>query len=117
MTYHEDELTGPVTVVELPTFARDVDRLWSEDERADFTDFIARHPESGALVPGTGGFRKVRWVAQGRGKRGGTRVIYFFHQYDRPLYLTAIYAKGEKDNLSPAERNELRSIAAAMKRM
>lgn len=117
MTYIFEAEKTPVTVVEMATFSRDAGRHWSEEEQTDFTDYIARHPEAGALVSGTGGFRKVRWAVQGQGKRGGVRVIYFFHREDRPLYLTAIYGKGEKDNLTPAERNELRSIAAEMKRL
>ena len=106
----------PVTVVELPDFARDLARIWAEAELAEFTDYIARHPEVGVIVPATGGFRKVRWAVRGRGKRGGARVIYFFHHHERPLYLAAIYAKGEKDNLTPAELSELRKISAEMKR-
>ena len=116
MTYTFEIEKVPVSVIELPTFTRTVGGIWSEEELADFTDYIALNPEAGAIIPGTGGHRKVRWATQGQGKRGGARVVYFFMVRDSPIYLTAIYTKGEKDNITPAERNELRAIAAAMKR-
>ena len=58
-------------------------------------------------MEGTGGIRKMRWARQGTGKSGGVRVIYFFHSEGIPLYALSIYSKGDKDNLSAAERNEL----------
>lgn len=61
-------------------------------------------------MEGTGGIRKLRWARQGTGKIGGTRVIYFFHNEKMPLYLLTIYGKGEKDNLTAAERNELSKL-------
>jgi len=114
MTYIEEL---PVTVVELPEFARDAARIWSESERAEFTDYIARCPEAGDIVQGTGGVRKVRWTAKGKGKRGGARVIYFFYTPDNPLYLVAAYAKGERENISQADRKLYARMAAEMKSM
>ncbi len=112
MTYIEEVL---VTVVELPDFARDAARIWSESECAEFTDYIARHPEAGAIVQGTGGVRKVRWAAKGKGKRGGARVIYFFYAPDIPLYLVAAYAKGERENITQADRKRYAVMAAELK--
>jgi hypothetical protein len=53
-----------------------------------------RTPSVGDLIPETGGVRKIRWRRAGAGKRGGARVIYFYHDADRPLYLLMVYAKG-----------------------
>ncbi|MFQ5639293.1 MAG: type II toxin-antitoxin system RelE/ParE family toxin [bacterium] len=61
-------------------------------------------------MPGTGGVRKLRWSRKGRGKRGGVRVIYFFYDEEMPLFLLTIFGKGEKKNLSKAERNELAKL-------
>ncbi|MBK7929968.1 MAG: type II toxin-antitoxin system RelE/ParE family toxin [Bryobacterales bacterium] len=54
--------------------------------------------------------RKLRWGAAGRGKRGGVRVIYYYHSEDLPLFLLSVFAKNEKANLSQAERNEVRQL-------
>src|ERR1700686_4154536 len=75
----------PLTVVETETFVRQAVDVWSEDERVEFIDHIARHPEGGVVIPDTGGLRKVRWRRQGSGKRGGVRVIYFYGGGDIPL--------------------------------
>ena len=73
-------MTGiaPVTVVETPEFLAATRKLLTEDERAALVDHLARNPDAGDLISGTGGLRKLRWAVEGRGKRGGARVIYFF---------------------------------------
>jgi hypothetical protein len=106
----------PVTVVELETFARDVRKIWTEDELADFIFYMAANPMAGDTIPSTSGFRKIRWGREGTGKRGGVRVIYFFYDPMHPLLLTNIYAKSGKKNLTRAEVNGLRTLGAALKR-
>ena len=61
--------------------------VWSEGERDEFVLYIAGDPEAGAVIPDMGGVRKLRWGRAGSGKRGGVRVIYFYHDPDQPLYL------------------------------
>ncbi len=99
------------TVIETPDFISDakVARL-SEQERLAIVNHIANHPEAGDVIPGTGGARKVRFAGRGRGKSGGFRVITFYSGSDVPIFLLNLFAKGEKINLTPAERNELRAI-------
>lgn len=58
-------------------------------------------------MQGAGGVRKLRWAAQGKGKSGGGRVIYYYHNGTMPLFLLTVFGKGEKVNLSKSERNEL----------
>jgi len=106
----------PVTVAEIDTFIRQSDDVWLDDERMEFVDFIARNPEAGAVIPETGGVRKVRWSRQGTGKRGGVRVIYFYHRVDAPLYLLMVYAKARKENLSGIEKKAVRALTVALKR-
>ena len=72
------------------------------------------NPDAGELIPGTGGIRKVRWSRRGSGKRGGVRVIYFYYDEVRPLYLLMVYAKARKENLTSEEARILRNIAAAI---
>jgi len=90
-------------------------KLWSEEEREAFVDFIARMPEAGDVIPDTGGVRKVRWGRAGMGKRGGARVIYFYYDSGRPLYLLLIYAKALREDLTPDETRTVRELAAILK--
>jgi mRNA-degrading endonuclease RelE of RelBE toxin-antitoxin system len=96
-----------IAVVETEEFLADVKGVLSEDEHDDLILYVALHPEAGDVIPGTGGLRKLRWVAKGRGKRGGSRVIYYFHDIHVPLFLMAIFAKNVQADLSTRQRNAL----------
>ena len=61
-------------------------------------------------MPETGGVRKIRWALGGKGKRGGARVIYYYHSERLPLFLLTAYAKNEKPNLTKAERNAIKRL-------
>ncbi len=65
-------------------------------------------------MQGTGGIRKLRWSAQGKGKSGGVRVIYYYHNEGIPLFLLTVFGKGEKANLTKAERNELAKFTSIL---
>jgi hypothetical protein len=99
-----------ITVAETLPFRRKAESLLTPEEREGLIDYLAEHPTAGVLIQGTGGIRKLRWGAEGRGKRGGTRVIYFVGGEEMPLYLLALFAKNEKADLSFAERRQLRSL-------
>ncbi len=105
-----------MTVVELPLFLRLAGAVWDDEEREAFVDYIARNPAAGDLIPETGGVRKVRWGRQGSGKRGGTRVIYFYHDPQMPLFLILIYAKARREDMTPDEKKQVRVLAATLKR-
>jgi len=102
------------TVVETPEFAASARRVLSDTERADLIDYLAATPGAGELMPGTGGARKLRWGAKGKGKRGGARVITYYGGPELPVFLMAVFAKGERANLTKAERNELREVLASL---
>jgi hypothetical protein len=108
----------PLTVVELPQFVRQAEDVWSDAERQEFVDYIARNPEAGDLIPDTGGVRKVRWrrQRQGMGKRGGARVIYFYHNPAMPLFLLMVYAKAVREDVAPDAKKALAEFAARIKR-
>ncbi|MDR3772237.1 MAG: type II toxin-antitoxin system RelE/ParE family toxin [Terracidiphilus sp.] len=95
--------TRPITVVEMPTFLAATKKLMDDAERAELVEYLAYNPAAGDVVPGSGGVRKVRWGLEGRGKRGGARVIYFFHDLEMPLYLFTAYAKNEREDLDQSE--------------
>lgn len=107
--------TRPLTVAETAAFARSADKLWSEEERAELIDFVAHNPEAGDVIPGTGGVRKLRWARLGSGKRGGARVVYFYHRPDCPLYLLLAYAKAQATDLSADEKKAVAAFAATIK--
>lgn len=71
-------------------------------------EFLARRPKAGRLIKGTGGLRKVRTARPGKGKSGGARVIYYYHNDEKPLLLLLIYAKANQDNLTAAQKTQLR---------
>lgn len=72
--------------------------------------YLSSNPIAGTLLQGTGGVRKLRWASKGKGKSGGSRVIYFYYNETIPLFLLTIFGKNEKINLSKAERNELAKL-------
>lgn len=103
------------TVAETPTFTRQADKLFSQDERRELIDYLAESPLAGDEISGTGGVRKLRFSALGRGKRGGARVIYFYGGEDMPIYALLAYAKSAKTDLSQAERRAVGRVVAAIK--
>jgi hypothetical protein len=79
----------------------------SEDEIDAIVVWLSEHPLAGDLMPGTGGARKVRFAGRGKGKSGGYRSVHYFGGEDVPLFLLALIDKGERANLTKAERNIL----------
>ena len=82
----------------------------SEEEQEALVDEIASNPKAGNVMKGTGGCRKFRYKKPGTGKSGGYRVVTFFGGYDIPVVLLTVFGKGEKDNLTKAERNDLNKL-------
>ena len=99
------------TVVETPTYLKAAEKLFSSQELEAIVTMVASDPECGKIMPGTGGFRKVRVGRDGMGKRGGARVVYILRNEKFPVFLITAYGKNEKDNLTKAERNELAKLA------
>lgn len=102
------------TIVELPEFQKKAASLLEDEEKTSMINYLAFHPKAGDLMQGTGGIRKLRWSAQGRGKSGGVRVIYYYHNGAMPLFLLTVFGKGEKANLSQSERNELAKLTGLL---
>ena len=103
------------TVIQTPTFLADAKAAGvADDELAVIVAAIAADPRAGDVIPGTGGARKVRFAASGRGKSGGYRVITFYAAEDVPVFLLALVSKGQRADISQADRNALRAILAAL---
>ena len=99
-----------ITVIETPVFMADVKKLLDDDQRAVLVDELSANPLAGDLIANTGGVRKLRIALPGRGKSGGARVIYFYHNQGMPVFLLTAYPKNVKDNLSAEDCNNLRKL-------
>lgn len=95
------------TVAETAIFQRYASEVWLEAERVEFINWIAANPESGDVIRGSGGCRKVRWTSSGQGKRGGARVIYF-NASTETIWLLIVYKKAKFDNLPTTFLAELK---------
>ena len=85
------------------------DRLWqelgqTEEQLRDLQNYLVNNPEAGDLIQGTGGLRKVRFQAEGKGKRGGCRVLYVDFIYYEKIYLMSVYHKSTKTDLTEKEK-------------
>jgi len=102
-------ITGMV-FIETTVFTKQVGDLLSDDEYALLQEHLASDPTAGSVIQGTGGLRKIRWAAMGKGKRSGVRKIYFYVAAAVQIRLLLIYRKGIKDDLTAAEKASLRAI-------
>jgi hypothetical protein len=99
-----------MVIIETSVFTRQVQTLLTDDEYRRLQIVLVIRPDVGDLIPGSGGLRKMRWGIQGRGKRGGVRVIYYWAvQQDRILMLL-LYAKNVQDDLTAEQLKVLRNI-------
>lgn len=85
--------------IESLLFSKLIGSYLEDEEYAAFQWELALHPERGDLIPGSGGLRKIRWAAKGKGKRAGTRIIYYYKNIEGKIWLLTIYAKNEADTI------------------
>lgn len=85
--------------IETSTFTKYLYDYLSEDEYLGLQSFLLQYPESGKIVRGSGGVRKIRWAISGKGKSGGVRVIYYFKKQNDEIWLLTIYSKNEVTNI------------------
>lgn len=85
--------------IETPFFTKVLSRYLSDDEYGKLQAHRCAHPETGALVPGTGGVRKMRWGLAGRGKRGGLRVIYYLRISRTEIWMLTLYGKNVREDI------------------
>jgi len=84
--------------------------LLPDDDYRELQSALVLRPEQGALIPGSGGLRKLRWRIHGRGKRGGIRVIYYWYRPEEAFYMLRAYRKSRQDNLTQTQIKTLRRL-------
>lgn len=99
-----------VVFEETSVFTKRVVALLDDESYADLQLHLARNPAAGDLIQRSGGFRKIRWSAKGRGKRGGVRVIYYWWNSEDLISMVLIYPKNEQEDLTPAQMKTLRTL-------
>ncbi len=97
-------------IVATRTYERRIGKLLPPDSRREMEDAIAASPEVHPVIPQTKGVRKARWGRPGAGKRGGIRVIYYWPVQPNMVLMITAYAKNEKENLTDADKAEIRKI-------
>ncbi len=85
--------------IEATAFTKYVYEYLSDEEYLGLQSFLLQYPESGKVVPGSGGVRKIRWAMSGKGKSRGVRVIYYFKRQEDEIWLLTIYSKSEIENI------------------
>jgi hypothetical protein len=95
------------TVVETSVFIARASRVMSDNDRARIVDLVAAGPEAGVIIPSSKGLRKMRIALAGRGKRGGGRIIYWYHSPGYPAVLLWMFAKNETDDLTATQLKRL----------
>jgi hypothetical protein len=97
-------------IVEVGSFAADAADILTEEQIEALKQEVAYFRQLGSVIEGTGGLRKLRFGAKGRGKRGGARVLYYYGGDHMPLFLIAIYPKSVKENISAAEKKAIKKL-------
>jgi len=105
------------TIVETLQFLKESEKLLNQSEKDGLFDLLARNPDIGDLITGTGGVRKLRFAIGGKGKRSGVRVIYYFYNQINPIFLFDIYGKNQKIDLTEEDKKTLYSIVKEMKKI
>lgn len=96
--------------IETPIFTRRVNEILTDEEYRQLQIVLLARPETGDVIQGSGGLRKMRWAAKGHGKRGGSRVIYYWAISEYEILLLYIYPKNAQDDLTPAQLKALRQV-------
>ena len=98
--------------IEAPAFTRHLSNYLIDDDYRELQAKVGANPELGDLMPGTGGFRKLRWAdtRRGKGRRGGLRIIYYHFKSDRQIWLMTLYGKDEAADLTAKEKKALKAL-------
>ena len=99
-------------IIETPVFTKRVLDALTDDEYRELQQFIAEHPEAGSIIPGSHGLRKLRWTMSGKGKRGGTRIIYYWLRPRDTILMLFVFRKNEQSDLSKDQLKILKANVA-----
>lgn len=96
--------------IESRAFTKAITKLMDDEDYGDLQLALCDRPDAGKLIPGSGGLRKIRWSAKGKGKRGGARVIYYWWREKYQISLLLAYAKNEQEDLTKDQIKILRRV-------
>jgi hypothetical protein len=96
---------------EMPAFIKAIAQLYTDEDIRELQNYLLKNPESGDVIQGSGGVRKLRWAAMNKGKSGGARIIYFYAKSKQWIYLLFAYPKNTKINLTPSEKKLFAQLA------
>lgn len=99
-----------MVIIETPIFTKQLLSTLSEEEYRLFQATLLQRPDAGRVIPGGGGLLKIRWAAEGRGKSGGVRVIYYWFSARGTILLLFMYPKNVQENLTPDQLKQLKRI-------
>jgi len=99
-----------MVVIETPIFTRLINNLMTDEDYREFQIMLIDQPDVGKIISGSGGIRKIRWSGSGRGKRGGTRLIYYWATNLDQIYMLFAYAKNERDDLTKDQLKTLQKL-------
>jgi len=105
-----------MVIIETSVFTRLIQELMDDESYRELQEALVLKPDAGDLIPGSGGLRKVRWKVEGKGKRGGVRIIYYWRTADDQLWMIYGYAKAKKEELSKTQLKALRDIVEGWKK-
>jgi hypothetical protein len=112
MPYNQNMSTA---IAYTSVYEKRVGKILRVEERNAMELHVADNPEIHPVVAGTGGVRKARWGRQGKGKRGGVRVVYFYRSAADVLYFLDIYVKAVKEDLTAADKQQLKELVNRLK--
>ncbi len=95
-------------IAETSIFTKEITRILTDDEYKELQNFLVAQPQSGVVIKGSGGLRKVRWKVKGRGKSGGIRTIYYYREKESLLLMIYVYEKSKTEDLTPKQIELLR---------
>ena len=99
-----------MVIVETSVFTRLVCQLMEDEHYRKLQSVLIDNPKTGAVIPGSGGLRKIRWSLAGQGKRGGVRIIYYWTEKLSGIYMLYVYSKNVRSDLSREQLRQLKQV-------
>jgi len=104
-----------IRIIELPTFLKSIKKLFSDVDKKKLYEMLCINPELGNIIQGTSGVRKIRFSHGNKGKRGGSRVIYYYHVSESEILMITAYAKNKQEDISEDQKKAMRNLIKQLK--
>ena len=99
-----------MVIIETSIFTKQIKELLTDEVYRELQNILVAYPESGKLIQGSGGLRKIRWGTASTGKRGGVRAIYYFANSKNQIFMLMVYAKNERNDLTKEQLSLLKKV-------